>query len=621
MLPSLGDVLAMEVCRRGRPTVVAGADRLDTPVRWVHAIELTDVARLLRGGELVLSTGIALPDDDRLLTAYVTELAEVGVAGLAVELGRRYAGSLPGALVAAADQAGLPLIAFEREVAFIEITEAVHARIIDAQLDELRVSERLHEMFTELSMAGASAEEIVRQAAALAGRPVILADLSHRVLACEPAGTDPGRLLSGFAARSRSVRLSGRTAFDEASGWLVTPVGAQGEDWGRVILVCDSPPAPTDTVLIERAATTLALGRLLTRHRESLERQAHRTLISGIISQAHADPAEAAVRSRALGVPVDGRQLIALVLRFRAPGFRDLAVSGSLGPLGLLGPPGALGVSAHARVLDLADATAAACRAERVPSLVGTLDDDRAGAMLSLGPRVEPDDVLTRLATRIRDRAGVDPETLVIGVGATAGSIRDVRRSFLEASQVADVAASRLDSAAPLFYRLPDLRLRGLLHLLRDDPRLQTFVERELGALLAADPGGGLIDVLTAYLAAGGNKAEAAKASHLARPTFYDRLRRIERTLGTDLSSAESRTSLHVALLALDASRAGAAQPSLSPAVSRLGRRGWCRGRSGRLAAGPGRPRGGSSRRCGSRGCRPGRARSGRPRRSPGHDR
>jgi PucR family transcriptional regulator, purine catabolism regulatory protein len=534
MLPSLGDVLAMEVCRRGHPAVVAAADRLDTPVRWVHAIELTDVARLLRGGELVLSTGIALPDDDRLLAAYVTELADVGVAGLAVELGRRYAGSLPGALVAAAKQAGLPLIAFEREVAFVEITEAVHARIIDAQLDELRVSERLHEMFTELSVAGASAEEIVRQAAALAGRPVILADLSHRVLACEPAGADPGRLLSGFATRSRSVRLSGRTAFDEASGWLVTPVGAQGEDWGRVILVCSGAPTGLDTVLLERAATTLALGRLLTRHRESLERQAHRTLISGIISQAHADPAEAAVRSRALGVPVDGRQLIAMVLRFREPG---------------------LGVSAHARVLDLADSAAAACRAERIPSLVGTLDDDRAGAMLSLGPPAEPDDVLTRLATRIRDRAGVDPDLLVIGVGATAGSIRDVRRSFLEASQVADVAAARLDSA--LFHRLPDLRLRGLLHLLRDDPRLQTFVERELGGLLGTDPG--LIDVLAAYLAAGGNKAAAAKAAHLARPTFYERLRRIERILGTDLSSAESRTSLHVALLGLDAARAASA--------------------------------------------------------------
>src|SRR5579859_5383537 len=209
MALSLGDVLAMEVCRRGRPVVVAGADRLDSPVRWVHAMELTDVARLLRGGELVLSTGIALPDDDRLLAAYVAELAEVGVAGLAVELGRRYAGSLPGALVAAAARTGLPLIAFEREVAFVEITEAVHARIIDAQLDELRASERMHEVFTELSVAGATPGEIVRQAAILAGQPVILADLSHRVLACEPGRADPARLLAGFARRSRAFSPSG----------------------------------------------------------------------------------------------------------------------------------------------------------------------------------------------------------------------------------------------------------------------------------------------------------------------------------------------------------------------------------------------------------------------------
>jgi purine catabolism regulator len=513
MLPSLGDVLALDVCRRGRPRVLAGADQLGTPVRWVHAIELTDVARLLRGGELVLSTGIALPDDERLLAAYIAELADIGVAGLAVELGRRYAGSLPAALVAAARAAGLPLIAFEREVAFIEITEAVHAWIIDAQLAELRVSERLHEMFTELSVAGASAEEIVRQAAALAGRPVILTDLAHRVLACEPAGADPGRLLGGFAARSRSVALAGRTSYDGASGWLITRVGARGEDWGLLILVCDRPPAPADTVLLERAATTLALGRLLTRQRESLERQAHRTLISGIISQAHADPAEAAVRARALGVPVDGRQLIALVLRFRDP------------------DPGAgpLGVSAHARVLDLADAAAAACAAGRVPALVGTLDG---------------------LAARVTERAG----PVVIGAGAAVGSIRDVRRSFLEAGQVADVAASRPPDGLP-FYRVADLGLRGLLHLLRDDPRLQVFTERELGPLLA-DPDSGLLDVLAAYLAAGGNKARAARAANLARPTFYERLSRIERLLGTDLRSAESRTSLHVALLALPASRA-----------------------------------------------------------------
>jgi purine catabolism regulator len=540
MLPTVADLLGLDVIRRGSPRVVTGPDGLDAQVRWVHVLELADAAHLLRGGELVLTTGVALPAEPVLLARYAAELAAAGVSALAVELGRRYVGTLPAALVDSAADRGLTLIAFEHEVAFVEITEAVHARIIDAQLEELRASERMHEVFTELSVAGATPDEIVRQAAILAGQPVILADLSHRVLACEPGRADPARLLAGFARRSRALRASGRTAYDEVLGWLYTPVGARGEDWGRVILACDRPPRDADTVLIERAATTLALGRLLTRHAESLDRQAHRTLITGIISQALADPAEAAVRARALGVPVDGRQLVAMVLRLRDPA----------------GAAGALGVSAHARVLDVADAAAAACRAERVPSLVGTLDDARAGAMLSVSPRADADRVLGSLAGRL----GSDWDGLIIGVGTAVGSIRDVRRSFLEATQVADVAAERPDGwsfagsgpGRPPFYRLADLRLRGLVHLLRDDPRVQTFVERELGPLLA-EPDTALLGVLSAYLAAGGNKAEAAKRAHLARPTFYERLRRIERILGTDLGSAESRTSLHVALLALEA--------------------------------------------------------------------
>src|ERR1700761_538299 len=129
VLITLREVLSLDVVRRGLPVVVAGADRLETPVRWVHAVEVTDdVARLLRGGELVLSTGIALPESDTALAFYVAELAAAGGAGLAIELGRRYVSSLPAALVAAAASSRVVLIEFRREVAFVEITEAVHTR-------------------------------------------------------------------------------------------------------------------------------------------------------------------------------------------------------------------------------------------------------------------------------------------------------------------------------------------------------------------------------------------------------------------------------------------------------------------------------------------------------------
>src|SRR6201995_317090 len=114
VLPTLADVLELEDVRRGRPQVLAGQSRLGVPVRWVHAIEQADAARLLQGGELVLSTGIALPDDPDLLATYVVSLAAAPVAGLAVELGRRYQ-RLPDALVTAGGGHGVALVAVPRQ--------------------------------------------------------------------------------------------------------------------------------------------------------------------------------------------------------------------------------------------------------------------------------------------------------------------------------------------------------------------------------------------------------------------------------------------------------------------------------------------------------------------------
>ncbi|MBB5778185.1 PucR family transcriptional regulator [Nonomuraea jabiensis] len=535
MLPTIADVLALETVRRGSPRVVAGADRLDTRVRWVHVGEIADLAHLLRGGELVLTTGVALPEDPEKLADYIGDLASVGASGLIVELGRRFVKELPPTVVKRAEEHGLPLIVLDRETPFVQITESVHARIIDIQLEELRASEQLHEVFTELSVEGASPAEVLAQVARLSNRPVLLENLAHQVLACESAGRDAGALLAGWEARSRGVAPAERTAYDPASGWVITTVGARGQDWGRLILICDSAPTPRDMVLAERAATTLALGRLLERHQESLERQAHGTIITGILTHAYADPDEAAARARAVGVPLTGRKLISVVIRPTEPA--DQALDG------------------QAQLGELAEATAAACRDARLPALVGALDQERVGVLLPLPPRTQAEPALTALAERLRVLWRPGGLAFVLAAGSVVESIRDVRRSFLEAEQVADVAVRQPDGRP--FYRLPDLRLRGLLHLLRDDARLQTFAERELGPLLAHDAqrGGDLTRILRIYLDAGRNKAVAAQKAHLSRPAFYDRLRRLERVLDTDLDDVESCMSLHVALLALESFR------------------------------------------------------------------
>src|SRR4249920_1200288 len=110
MFPTVRQVLALDPVRHGNPVVVAGEAGLDRPVRWVHVAEVPDIATLLRGGELVLTTGIGLPDDDTGLRAFIGALADVGIAGLVVELGRRYAVTVPKVMSAAATRRGLPLI-------------------------------------------------------------------------------------------------------------------------------------------------------------------------------------------------------------------------------------------------------------------------------------------------------------------------------------------------------------------------------------------------------------------------------------------------------------------------------------------------------------------------------
>ncbi|NUR72077.1 MAG: PucR family transcriptional regulator [Hamadaea sp.] len=532
--PTVREVVALDAMQVGSPRVVAGAEQLDRAVRWVHSSEVPDIASLLRGGELVLTTGIGLPADDDGIRAFIRELAEVGVSGLVVELGRRYPSTVPRVMAVAAEKLGLPLVELRRPTPFVQITEAVHARIVDAQLTELRATEEIHQRFTELSVEGAEPAEVVHQAAQLSGCPVVLENLGRKVLAFDAAGGRAEPLLDGWEQHSRQVRVTGRTGYDGDAGWLVTTVGARGQDWGRLLLrwPADGPPPTRLTILLERAASTLALGRLIRRDEEGLERQLHGTLLAALLD--HSLPVdEVALRARALGVPLDRRRLVGVVVR---PLTAETEVT-----------------AAQARLRDLADATTQAVREAKLAGLTSALDGYVVGALLAVKSGTDEDVALTRFAAALRKGR----EEVLIAAGSGVDSLREARRSLVEARQVADAARHDTPSSVPVL-RLPNVGLAGLLHLLRDEPRLQTFVERQLGALLAYDakhPRDPLLPTLRVYLESGRNKSIAAAAAHLSRPAFYERLARIGRVLGVDLDSVPACLSLHVALLAWEAIR------------------------------------------------------------------
>lgn len=534
MLPTVAEVLELPVLQAGEPQVVGGGPGLSQSVRWVHVSDLDDVADLLQGGELVLTTGRPLSGVDP--QAYLRSLAAVRVAGLVVELGT-HVDTIAAELRTLADELSMPLVALRRRTRFVLITEAVHRLIVADQYDELEFIRSVHEKFTGLSVKQASMAEILRAGADMADTVMVLEDLSHRVLDYAGRGTATS-LLDGWEADSRLTADATDDSAWTPGTWAALPVGAN-QRWGR-LLVRVSARHPTRTrISAERVAQTLTLHRMMERDEFGLGHQAQAGLVDDIRSGRLADESEAVARAVALGLPQRARY-VPLSLNIG----RDV-------------PRDADALARQRRLARIYDAVTHGLELSRGSGLLARDDreqpDDQIGMVVAV-PRSGPvTDHLTGLASAIAAEVRRLPGVtrVVLGADDVSASLLDAVHGLRTAHHISAAALSLPDESARPYYRGGDVRLRGLLSQIHRNPRVQQFAETELNALLRHDArhADSLLDMLRMFLDLGGNKAELARRLNLSRPTLYKRLAQIERVAGVDLDDGESRTSLHTALL------------------------------------------------------------------------
>src|SRR3954453_14905540 len=112
--------------------LLTGEDGADGPVRWVHSSELEDPTAWLKGGELILTTGMGVGDTTARHRAYIRRLVDARVAGLGFGLGFGH-DRTPRALVTEAGKHGFPMFEVPYPVPFIAITEAVFTRLVAEQ--------------------------------------------------------------------------------------------------------------------------------------------------------------------------------------------------------------------------------------------------------------------------------------------------------------------------------------------------------------------------------------------------------------------------------------------------------------------------------------------------------
>jgi PucR family transcriptional regulator, purine catabolism regulatory protein len=538
---TLADILALEALRHAEPEIVAGAEHLDRVVRWVHISEQPDIADYLKGGELLLTTGMGLDHDAQACRRFVRSLAEAGTAGVLVRLGGAFT-SLPPEFLDEAQALALPLVVLHRRIGFVEVTEQVHGAIISKQLDMLRRAEDMRRHLTEMVLGGASLQNIVGRLADLVGNAVVLDDAAHQVVEFALLGREPSKLLDSWAQHSRTGHASvGRTVQRERTepGCAWVAIWLRDELWGRVHLLATRHQLDDfDLLALDRAAAGIGLALLADHDARASSDQARSLLLADLLSHRLVSAEEFLARARSLGVDLAGDRLAALALSLAdQPGEARPAPERDLEQI-------------RPRLLEH---VRAAVRAQGCEALAA-LDGDRVLAILRMsGPR-SARELLAEIARDACNRVSLTWPGLVVPVVGVSQetSAQHARQALRQATEAAAYGARVSGEAAVHHY--DDLGVYHLLLHLAEGPELASYVEAELGPLLHHDAHNRatLLPTLRSFLDHGGGASASARELFIERRTLYHRLTAIEALLGRDLAGADTRLRLGVALRALD---------------------------------------------------------------------
>ncbi|MCQ4207440.1 PucR family transcriptional regulator [Streptomyces longispororuber] len=483
--------------------LVAGARGDGRRIRVVNIMEVPDIVRWMRGGELLLTTAYAVRDDVDALCALVPVLAERGLAGLGVKVGP-YLSRLPPRMLRLADELGFPVVELPGGVMFNDILSEVIGTVLNRQALELEHSRAIHERLTRVAIGGGSYQDLMNVLLELSGCAAAVLDEHGAVLAS--AGAPP---TDEPPAHSRTVHVDSRAA-GSVGLWTATDpdddTGLQGHAH-RIVALEHATTVAATIAAQERAVT-------------SREQRYRALMLMELVSRPPRDRAETVRRASAMGWnPWLPRAAVLLEVTDAqgASPCSELALEERLLPL--------------ARRAAGDDAVIWSCQGG-LAMLVAAGDalTDRCHAVHRAVTAAHPD------------------WDVVVAAGTVRDDFADFHHSYAEAVETLTLGR---EVHGPDFVRgYAELGVYRLLGHLPDE-ELRRLVADALGPLLDYDRDheGSLVDTLGAYLLHDRNGVAVAARLHIHYNTLRYRLRQIERLTGglerTPMSRLQTELAVH----------------------------------------------------------------------------
>ncbi|MFE6174355.1 PucR family transcriptional regulator [Streptomyces sp. NPDC056464] len=522
-------------------TVRAGEDRLDVPVRWAHASELTDPVPYMEGGELLLITALKLDaENPEAMRRYVRRLVGAGVVGLGFAVGVNYE-DIPKALLDAATQEDLPLLAVPRRTPFLAISKAVSAAIAADQYRAVTAGFAAQRELTKQALTDGP-EGLLAALAAQVDGWAALYDASGAVVATAPewAGRRAARITADVERlRERPAPASSVVGGPENEDRVELHTLGTGRRPRAALAVGTAAALGT----AERYAvhSAIALLTLTTERSRSLQAAEQRIGTAVLRMLLAGEPDHA--RTVAGNLYGDLLDMPFRVIVAEAASAGRAAVSDTHGD-----PLGALTEIVESAAARAGEAVLVVPEGEGETARLVVLAAD-GGAAVSACAEYAAVLGAARAGGVPEQPGGLDEDELVVGLSAPAGPIA-AAAAYKQAEQALSVARRR----GRVFVEHEQLAAGSVLPLLADDA-VKAFADGLLRALREHDATGrgDLVASLRAWLSRHGQWDAAAADLGVHRHTLRYRMRRVEEILGRSLDDADVRMELWLALKATSA--------------------------------------------------------------------
>ncbi len=580
---SVRAVLEMD-CLRGA-TVMAGRGGLDRIVSRLNVMEVPDILPWVRPHELLLTTGYPLRGVADTLPALVRELADRGLVGIGVKLGR-YLDELPPEMLVEADRVGLPLVALPDGVGFADVINQVLSAVLHRQAAVLSRAEEVHRTLVDIVLTGGGLDMLCAELAGILSGAAMVTTTDGRVLASygpggeleaalaldcfdasgrflvesEPVGTRPG------GTRSVGTTSGGTTSGGTEPGVTepgvtepggtepgVTELGvtepggdvrarravvrivAGSLDHGRLVAFSAGRELTGDDVhILERAATVAALAITKALAVSAVESKYQADFLRDALAGRAGKAEHVIAHAHSLGWDI-GRPMVVVVAESDPRSTPAALAPEELRPLQ------ERFATAWAQVVRQRDA--------RAP-VVGFNQE----VVTVLGVPLEADSgSITRtvrdLVRLVSGDGGGGRRSFSTGISRPITSPDDLPGAYEQARKAVSVGRQMAGPSALTHF--DGLGIFRLLTLVPDTAELRSFAAEALGPLIAKDTpeNADLRMTLSVLLDTNLNVAETARILHFHYNTLRYRIAKLERMLGPFTTDANLRLTLSLALL------------------------------------------------------------------------